>query len=172
MKLKLFLSVLSIMLFFMIHNAYASFIMTDGADSNDTVGVFFEKIYSLSTMPANYSINGGAWTDIEYAGGANERGLTNPSTLDLRYDINDSDTEYDWKYVGEAKSIQYFEWQGYFNKVVVLWDADGTDVGIRVIMEDQGHNYDRIDPVPVPGAVWLLGSGLIGLFGLRRKFKK
>lgn len=27
-------------------------------------------------------------------------------------------------------------------------------------------------PVPVPGAVWLLGSGLIGLLGLRRKFKK
>ena len=25
--------------------------------------------------------------------------------------------------------------------------------------------------VPVPGAVWLLGSGLIGLVGLRRKFK-
>jgi hypothetical protein len=25
-------------------------------------------------------------------------------------------------------------------------------------------------PVPIPGAVWLLGSGLIGLVGLRRKF--
>lgn len=27
-------------------------------------------------------------------------------------------------------------------------------------------------PVPIPGAVWLLGSGLIGLAGLRRKFTK
>ena len=27
-------------------------------------------------------------------------------------------------------------------------------------------------PVPLPGAVWLLGSGLLGLVGLRRKFKK
>lgn len=26
--------------------------------------------------------------------------------------------------------------------------------------------------VPVPGAVWLLGSGLIGIVGIRRKFKK
>lgn len=26
--------------------------------------------------------------------------------------------------------------------------------------------------VPIPGAVWLLGSGLIGMFGARRKFKK
>ncbi len=27
-------------------------------------------------------------------------------------------------------------------------------------------------PVPIPGAVWLLGSGLIGLAGFRRKLKK
>jgi hypothetical protein len=26
--------------------------------------------------------------------------------------------------------------------------------------------------VPIPGAVWLLGSGLVGLVGLRRKFRK
>ncbi len=28
------------------------------------------------------------------------------------------------------------------------------------------------EPVPIPGAVWLLGSGLIGLVGFRRKLKK
>ena len=28
------------------------------------------------------------------------------------------------------------------------------------------------NPVPIPAAVWLLGSGLLGLVGLRRKFKK
>ena len=27
-------------------------------------------------------------------------------------------------------------------------------------------------PVPLPGTVWLLGSGLVGLVGLRKKFKK
>ncbi|MDY7000372.1 MAG: hypothetical protein SVS15_01155 [Thermodesulfobacteriota bacterium] len=27
-------------------------------------------------------------------------------------------------------------------------------------------------PVPIPGAVWLLGTGLLGLLGLRRKFRK
>lgn len=30
---------------------------------------------------------------------------------------------------------------------------------------------DDPSPVPIPGAVWLLGSGLIGLVGLRRKFQ-
>jgi len=28
------------------------------------------------------------------------------------------------------------------------------------------------NPVPIPGAVWLLGSGLLGLVGLRRKMKR
>jgi len=28
------------------------------------------------------------------------------------------------------------------------------------------------NPIPIPGAVWLLGSGLIGLVGLRKKFHK
>jgi hypothetical protein len=37
------------------------------------------------------------------------------------------------------------------------------ELGIRI--------YDNT-PVPLPGAVWLLGSGLLGLAGLRRKFKK
>jgi hypothetical protein len=30
----------------------------------------------------------------------------------------------------------------------------------------------ELTPVPIPGAAWLLGSGLVGLFGLRRKFSK
>ena len=27
-------------------------------------------------------------------------------------------------------------------------------------------------PIPIPGAVWLLGSGLVGIVGIRRKFQK
>jgi hypothetical protein len=46
----------------------------------------------------------------------------------------------------------------------------------------QGYNgfgYERhawavrdMSPIPIPSAVWLLGSGLIGIVGVRRKFKK
>ncbi len=49
---------------------------------------------------------------------------------------------------------------------------------------DQKHNQSAmavrpgqvsggsIPPVPIPSAIWLLGSGLIGLAGFRRKFRK
>jgi hypothetical protein len=33
-----------------------------------------------------------------------------------------------------------------------------------------GQIVFQSDPVPLPGAVWLLGSGLLGLAGLRRRF--
>jgi len=29
-----------------------------------------------------------------------------------------------------------------------------------------------VSPVPIPGAVWLLGSGVVGLIGLKRRMRK
>jgi hypothetical protein len=40
--------------------------------------------------------------------------------------------------------------------------ASGTDLSFRTY-------YDDTATVPVPAAVWLLGSGLLGLIGIRRK---
>lgn len=54
-----------------------------------------------------------------------------------------------------------------------LWKLDNGNMGtqiartsIQIIVGDGGP------PVPIPGAFWLLGSGLIGFFGIRRKLKK
>ena len=35
-----------------------------------------------------------------------------------------------------------------------------------------GASQDLLTPVPIPPTLWLLGSGLLGLVGLRRRFKK
>ncbi len=43
------------------------------------------------------------------------------------------------------------------------WDTDHNDMVIVV---------KNVNAVPIPGAVWLLGSGLMGLVGIRRKFVK
>lgn len=35
-----------------------------------------------------------------------------------------------------------------------------------------GQTFSGVNPVPIPGAVWLLGSGLVGLVGIQRKLKQ
>jgi hypothetical protein len=39
------------------------------------------------------------------------------------------------------------------------------------VLENRSSAFKEFSTVPIPGAVWLLGSGLIGLLGLRKKFK-
>lgn len=46
----------------------------------------------------------------------------------------------------------------------------GTGIGLKTYYTKADNFY--ADPVPVPGAIWLLGSGLVGLAGFRRKQKK
>ena len=50
-------------------------------------------------------------------------------------------------------------------------DPGWTDDSWHLLNADFGFK-SYIEPVPIPGAVWLLGSGLIGIVGIRRKFKK
>jgi hypothetical protein len=50
--------------------------------------------------------------------------------------------------------------------------------GVRITSTQYAFELDNIavgqniNPVPIPAAVWLLGSGLLGLVGIRRRFKK
>lgn len=54
----------------------------------------------------------------------------------------------------------------YYNGALMLW-RDYLDL-CSVVM----GNKDKISPVPVPEAIWLFGSGLLGLIGLGRRYIK
>jgi len=65
---------------------------------------------------------------------------------------------------------------GTFLTSTVSWTADdheGGLLGIRLSSANQTY-FDAVtlDAVPIPGAIWLLGSGLIGMVGIRKKIKK
>jgi hypothetical protein len=49
-------------------------------------------------------------------------------------------------------------------KYTETWTENETGLSITSVRE-----FD-VTPVPLPAAVWLLGTGLVGLFGIRRRF--
>ena len=46
-----------------------------------------------------------------------------------------------------------------------------SNLGFKIGSDTNGDFEGEVSTVPIPGAVWLLGSGLVGLLGLRRKKK-
>jgi len=62
-----------------------------------------------------------------------------------------------------------------FETIAILW-ADGSNGSFtftnieQAITVSQG-SVSPVSSVPIPAAAWLLGSGLVGMLGLRRKLK-
>jgi hypothetical protein len=51
-----------------------------------------------------------------------------------------------------------------------FYDKDGDRLTLGQYFSSAG--FQQTAAVPIPAAVWLLGSGLVGLVGLRRRMKK
>jgi hypothetical protein len=55
---------------------------------------------------------------------------------------------------------------------ILTGNGSGWYAAAHVVPEGSSTTGYAANAVPIPAAVWLLGSGLIGLVGLRRRFKK
>jgi hypothetical protein len=56
------------------------------------------------------------------------------------------------------------------SELVTFWAGGDTAHGYGTYSYYTTSLTSPVSPVPIPGAVWLLGSGLLGLMGLRRKY--
>ena len=56
-----------------------------------------------------------------------------------------------------------------YNSITVNWTVAGGTLALDLLVPD---DKDNVAPVPIPAAVWLLGSGLLGLVGIRRRSTK
>lgn len=82
--------------------------------------------------------------------------------------------------IGAGVDINYPQFlmaftSAYDDRTPFEWDiAKAKDeglLGVNIIGLDVLATYADFNPVPIPAAGWLLGGGLIGLLGLRRRFK-
>jgi len=63
-----------------------------------------------------------------------------------------------------------------YQHFAIFKETDGVYwIGMEDLKVNSDYDYNdmvvKVAPVPIPGAIWLLGSGLIGLVGIRRRFK-
>jgi hypothetical protein len=85
---------------------------------------------------------------------------------DFRFANNSDDyivTDWEWlnlSGLGDVVGLQFS-----------LTSSDGSDYGMNTPSYFAMDDLNGAPPVPIPGAVWLLGSGLLGLVGIRRKQK-
>lgn len=63
----------------------------------------------------------------------------------------------------------------YYRSLLLTWDLDlngVADTGFDLSVTTPLFTYDGMAPIPLPAAVWLFGSGLLGLMGIARRKKK
>ncbi len=56
--------------------------------------------------------------------------------------------------------------------ISITYNSATTDGEVRFGPREDLYDWYVFHAVPIPSTLWLLGSGLIGLIGFRRKFRK
>lgn len=122
--------------------------------------------WGLSVFGMGYDVDGDGFTYVSvgdedgYAADADD--VYNEGWYNGYWSYWVSDDGSDWGYSGwgiAARELSDGSWDGWsFSDFASM--GSGTAPGTPIAAQA---------PVPIPGAVWLLGSGLLGLIGIRRK---
>jgi len=139
----------------------------------DTTPLFLGETFvfkNLKTYTSTFSVDNGSYTNISV--GPNQIGASmlfdwgpTSASTSCGKSVCNLDVIQVWDVVAHADEIHYLS-----------TDIDGTGwAGAKMLPGTAYAGYspafDMVAPVPVPTAVWLFGSGLLGMVGLFRRKK-
>ena len=136
---------------------------------------FNESGVGLFNIIEAFSLSGNSFEPTPFTGFSNggwSGSLVNPT---YALGTGPAVTSLNWwiNFFGAKASPLVFDFLAWNNDVIrerahASWS--GSSWTITVLSgEGEPGEYDR-SAVPIPAAVWLLGTGLVGLFGIRRRF--
>jgi len=137
---------------FAVYTPVADGMMYVGGATDPLPFTITTKTYPVYTPVYVLSGAGGYFASYDQSLDAGDSFLGQESEVNISFTINGNDTPY------------------------TVYDGSWYQ-GINLIVDDRLIGLIKVkcatpNPVPVPGAVWLLGSGLLGIATLRRKGKQ
>ncbi len=147
------------------------YVVDDDTGSNDdSVTLSFSYGAWVDNVKLQYSLDNNSWSD---AGTSMTVAASNWRQVWLRLANNGDGSVFATG--GDVTFSGLESNSGLYNSVSVTWSeitlpgglTIGTDISVGTANDD-----DNIGAVPVPAAIWLLGSGLLGLGIFRRRAKK
>jgi hypothetical protein len=138
-------------------------ILTNNPNYNQSIGVYFYYNGEYTGGSTYYRYSYILFEDVE----GNLNDYTEPfyvygGSPDLWYYADFTDSEFSFS--GFNTQTHYYRTDNPFT---------ANQVRLRFTTNNAGGVIDRIpSSVPIPGAVCLLGSGLVGLVGIRKKMKR
>ena len=120
---------------------------------NNSVDLAIPSIGLTGTL--QYSINNNTWNYVTDSSLTIATGSDDWERVWFRLDMGSS-------YVTKGTLTFTGQDGNLWNAVAIKWDNNGYTFGVS-------SDNDNVAPVPISAAVWLLGSGLIGLVAVRRR---